>query len=121
EAEEQEQRMGIVLYFFFQRGNVEGTAVAALRTIVKQLIDQIPSLDKFLLWQYEVLSLRGNFTWSWDTLWNVLLEMLGHLQDTARVLMIFDALDECDVGSRMLFLESMRSLIGDHQMQASTP
>ena len=61
--------MHIVLYFF-QRENVEGegTAVAAMRVIVKQLIDQVSLLDTFLLQQYEILSLRGNFSWSWDTL-----------------------------------------------------
>ena len=36
--------------------------------------------------------------------------------------MIFDAVDECDVGTRMLFLDSMKSLTEHHQMQTpSTP
>jgi hypothetical protein len=121
-TQEQGQRVNLVLYFFFQRGNVEseGTAVAAMRTIVSQLVDQIPSLYTFLLWQHEILSSRGTFSWSWDTLWNVFQEILGHLRDIARVSMIFDAVDECDVGSRMLFLDSIRSLVGDRHMQTSS-
>jgi hypothetical protein len=68
----------VVLFFFFHKSNqeLEGTAAGALRTIVHQLACQVPGVLSIVLERYELLSSRGNFEWSWETLLNTFGDML---------------------------------------------
>ena len=110
----------VVLHFLFQKANleVEGTANAALRSVLVQFISQVPRLFPFLLWRYEHLTTKGSAIWSWDLLWSVFRDMLDHVQSQSTIFMVFDAVDECEVDSRTMFLEHVSFLISDKGMKS---
>jgi hypothetical protein len=114
-----EDPKNIVLYFLFQRANVEaeGTATAALRSIIAQFIQQTPTAFPYLLWKYEYLATKGNVIWSWDLLWRIFKEMFGHLRIGLSVFIVLDAVDECHIDSRTMFLEHLSSLVNDKHTQ----
>jgi Ankyrin repeats (3 copies)/NACHT domain len=103
----------VVLYFFFQKSNHKAlkTAPAALRTIVRQLVRQVPAVLPILLKRHDLLSAKGDFEWSWENLSGVLGEMLEQTSLSSGVYIILDALDECEAESRMLILDWMKGLV----------
>lgn len=111
----------VVLYFFFQRSNDEvvRTAQAALRTIIRQLVRQVPAVLPILLARHDLLSAKGDFEWSWDAVAGVLGEMLQQLPLGVRAYLILDALDEGEAESRILLVEWMKGLVDDDP--SSTP
>lgn len=108
-----DDRKLVILRFFFQRANTEaeGSAIAALGSILGQVVDQLPALFPYLLWKYEYIATKGIGNWSWDLLWGVFKEIIQNFPPQSTLLMIFDAVDECHVDSRMKFLEEMASLV----------
>ncbi len=105
-----------MLYFFFHRSNqeIDGTAVAALRTIVTQLVQQLPSLLPIVLRRYDSLSKRGSFEWSWENLHGVFEGMLDQIHQHAKLHIILDAIDECEEGSRQTILDWIQELVDDN-------
>ena len=106
----------VVLYFFFQKSNHEAvkTAPAALRTVVRQLVRQVPAVLPILLKRHDLLSAKGDFEWSWENVSGVLGEMLEHTSLSSGVYIILDALDECETESRMLILDWMKGLVEEN-------
>jgi hypothetical protein len=104
-----------VLYFFFRKSHVdsEGNALAAIGTLISQLVHCKPSLYTLLLRQYEFLAMKGNVTWSWQSLWNVFLELLHGIQKRSCVYIVLDALDECTSNSRGVLLDSFTELVNN--------
>lgn len=101
----------ILLYFFFHRANPEeeGTAIGAIKTLVFQLALQVPNGSSILLKQYEVLSAKPSFLWSWDHLWGIFIDILRTLPGSHIVYMILDGLDECESQSRWSFLARLEA------------
>lgn len=75
------QTKSVVLYFFFQKSNNEAvrTASAALRTITRQLVRQVPAVLPIILKRHDALSAHGDFEWSWENLSGLFSEMLEHV------------------------------------------
>lgn len=74
----------LLLYFFFQKVNIdddEGTATTTLRTIISQLVHQMPDLYQLLQRQYDILALKGRASWSWEPLLSVFLAMIQQIRD----------------------------------------
>ena len=99
------------LYFFFQKSSHVKIAPAALRTIVRQLVDQIPAVLPILLRRHDLLSAKGDFEWSWENISGVLGEMLEELPLDTGVYIVLDALDEWEAESRMLILDWIQVLV----------
>ncbi|KAF8541800.1 hypothetical protein BDD12DRAFT_803421 [Trichophaea hybrida] len=81
-----------ILWFFF-KGRVDGMATTFLKTIISQLIRQHSCLGECLLSLHtrNQCSLR-----SWESLWTILLDMLRKVPNGVMVILIVDALDECE-------------------------
>lgn len=108
-----------LLYFLFGDTNVEsrGTAAAAIRTIVSQLIHQCPSLFPILFRRYVLLSTRGSISWSWDLLWMVFLEMLAKIENHPVIYLILDGFDECERDSKMVFIAHLNQIIEENKSE----
>jgi hypothetical protein len=115
DGENEADHKPLLLYFFFQDGYMEakGTATAALRTMINQLIHQVPSLYPLVLRQYEFLSTRENFSWTWDSLWSVFFNILSHIGSSQSIYMVIDAADECYIDLRETFITSLNSLVSN--------
>jgi hypothetical protein len=105
----------IVLVYFFQKANQEtvGNASAALRTFITQLVKRFPDLISIAMQRYESLSTRGDFHWTWESLWEIFLQMLEKVPASLTVYLILDAMDECDSESSHTLLDSLHVLAGD--------
>ncbi|KAH8594139.1 hypothetical protein B0O99DRAFT_595843 [Bisporella sp. PMI_857] len=114
---EQKLENNLLLYFFFQKVNVddEGTALAALRTLIGQLIHQMPDLYQLLRRQYDILAFKGHVSWSWEPLLSVFLGMIQQIQvrTLATTYIVLDGMDECSDDSRRNFLTCLGSLVED--------
>jgi ankyrin repeat protein len=115
-AHQKDELKRVVLYFFFQKTNDEAvkTAAAACRTIIHQLVCQVPEALPILQKKHDSLSARGSFEWSWETLSAMLGEMLAQISHDSRVYIILDALDECELESRVLILDWAKELVDEH-------
>lgn len=117
-----EQKAGnnLLLYFFFQKVNVddEGTATAALRTIINQLVHQMPDIYPLLQRQYDVLALKGHISWSWEPLLSVFLGMIQKIRDRtlSMTYIVLDGIDECSSDSRGSLLACLDSLVEDQRV-----
>lgn len=102
----------VVLSFFFHRSNQEneGIGIAALRTIINQLVRQVPGLTSLVVRRYESLVTKGKVEWSWDALWDLFIQLLDYIANPA-VYVVLDALDECEIQSRRTILSSFRELV----------
>ncbi|KAN0102161.1 hypothetical protein V8E51_012671 [Hyaloscypha variabilis] len=121
DQEQEEQKAGnLLLYFFFQKVNVddEGTATAALRNIISQLVHQLPELNELLRRQYDILALKGHVSWSWEPLLSVFLNMIRQIRDRTLLTtyIVLDGLDECSNDSRCSLLACLYSLVEDHRV-----
>jgi len=112
-----------LLYFLFSRSNHgdDDPATAALRSIVKQLVDQFQSLIPVILRRYDLLSVRGHFVWTWEILWDMFEEMLGQLPQSSETCLTIDAIDECDKDSRELMLDALTTLVEGLKATTSPP
>ena len=106
----------ILLYFFFQRSNDKTlrTATAALRTIIHQLVCQVPEVLQILLKRHEFLSAKGAFDWSWENLSGVLETMLKQKYLSSGVCIVFDALDECETESLLQILDWINFVVDEN-------
>jgi hypothetical protein len=113
----------IVLFFFFQKSNQEDqkSALAALRTLVSQLVRQAPQVFPILLEKHELLSAKGDFEWSWDSLSGIFDEMLEQMPANSRVFIILDAIDECATKSQILILDWIKGLINGNTASMVSP
>lgn len=113
----------IVLVFFFQKANQEtaGSASTAMRSIITQLVRRFPDLIAIAIQRYENLLTRGNFQWTWESLWGIFLQMLGKLPTGFTVYLILDAMDECDSESRHTLLNALHVLAGNNSLRAHFP
>jgi hypothetical protein len=118
--QEQQKAGNLLLHFFFQKVDVddEGTATAALRTIISQLIHQLPELNELLRRQYDILALKGHVSWSWEPLLSVFLSMIRQVRDRtlSTTYIVLDGLDECSNDSRCSLLACLDSLVEDHRV-----
>jgi hypothetical protein len=107
----------VTLSYFFDKSNTQtgSTAVSCLRTIVYQLLRQVPTFISLILEPYSSLSEKPNFTWTWDLLWSIFLNMLQKLNTLGQysVRLIIDAIDECDDTSQPVLLKSLQYLLED--------
>jgi len=105
----------LTLFYFFDNSNrqTESTAFSCIQTIITQLIEQAPCLLPLIVKAYSSLSEKPTFTWTWDTLWSVFLNMLQELSKLGcrSVKLIIDAIDECDGESQTVLLESLQYLL----------
>ena len=103
----------VLLYYFFRRSNqdVEGAACTSLRTILDQLLQQVPRLCSILL-HHHSLSTGGSFEWSCEKLQDVISYMMKKLTGS-RVYIILDAIDECDDSSKIMILDWVHGLVDD--------
>jgi len=117
---QEEHKLGktMLLYFFFQKVNVddEGTAVAALRGIISQLVYQMPALHELLRRQYDILALKEHVSWSWEPLLAVFLSMIRQIREQTHsiVTIVLDGVDECSSNSRGGLLAFLVSVVEDH-------
>lgn len=116
EDQTQDQRTNsspyVVLKFFYQKANQEnaGNATVSLRSIITQLLDKFPTLISVAFQRYESLSTRGSVHWTWESLWDIFLEMLEKVPTGFTICLILDAIDECDKESRQTLLDLVRIL-----------
>jgi len=103
----------VILYFFFQRTTDESlrSALAALKAVVHQIVCQVPEALSAFVKRYELLSVQGDFEWSWKTLSSTFNEVLNSLPPKSEVYLLLDALDECDAESCTLMLDLVRRLV----------
>ena len=115
-AHQKDELKRVVLYFFFQRTNDEAvkTAAAAFRTIIHQLVCQVPEALPILQKKHDSLSARGSFEWSWENLSAMLGEMLAQISHDSRVYIVLDALDECEAESRVLILDWAKEAVDEY-------
>jgi hypothetical protein len=76
------------------------TGIAALRTLIHQLVEQHASAVPIILRRYESLSARCIFERSWESLSNIFEEMLQSISASSTIYFILDAVDECEADSR---------------------
>jgi len=112
----EDKSKSVVLYFFFQKSNHEAikTALAALKSVVLQLVRQVPAALPILLRRHDLLSAKGDFEWAWENISSVLGEMVEQASLSSRVYIILDALDECETESRTLILDWMKGLVEEN-------
>lgn len=105
-----------LMYFFFHRrclDDDEGTATAAMRGIIIQLVQQIPDCYFILLRKYELLSAKGTFSWTLECLWSVFVQILEELSGKPSIFIVLDGIDECETISRQSFLQRLGNLLKD--------
>ncbi|KAH0545394.1 hypothetical protein FGG08_000535 [Glutinoglossum americanum] len=113
----------ILAYFFCDgKDDRRNTAAGILRGLMYQVLCQRPSLLSYLRQEYDrqrdQLFSPPNALYA---LWRILQNMLQHPTDDALYLMV-DALDECEVESRMALLKLMEPYInGTADGKHSTP
>lgn len=111
----------VVLCFFFLRSNLdsEGNATGALRSIVRQLVGQVPDTLPSVLERYELLSSIGAFEWSPENLLSMIGHMLQLLPADSSVYIILDALDECEPDSRRWLLDWLKELVDEEKFKGT--
>jgi hypothetical protein len=104
-----------VLTFFFRNSthDTERSASAALRTLINQLARQEPRVLPILLKRHELLSIKGDFEWSWENAFGVLREMLDQRPLDSRIYIILDAIDECLAESQTLILDWVQGIVDE--------
>ena len=109
----------LLLYFFFQKRSLdeEGTAIAAMKAIISQLLHRMPNCYPVLLKQYQILSMKQPFSWTLEHLWSVLIGILESFSGRPFIFIVLDGLDECETNSRYSLLKMLRSLIKDLDSQ----
>lgn len=112
----------ILLYFFFQRSgwDEEGTASSAMKTMISQLVSQIPTSNRILLNQFLLLSTRGSVIWSLDQLWEVFVSILTEERQKRNIYLVLDGLDECDPHSKLALLTKIQLHINSLERQEPT-
>jgi Cdc6-like AAA superfamily ATPase len=114
-----------LLYFFFQKRSLdeEGTAIAAMKAMISQLLHQMPHCCSLLLRQYQLLSTKESFSWTLEHLWGVFSAILETISGRPFIFIVLDGLDECASSSRYSLLKRLRSLIKhlDSQDPGSAP
>jgi hypothetical protein len=112
-----------MLYFFFHKSNheVDRTAAAALRSMVTQLVQQLPNLLPTVLWRYNSLSQRGSFEWSVENLLGLADGMIGQTPRYTKLHIILDAIDECEDESRLTILDWIQGLVDDGADGSAAP
>jgi hypothetical protein len=105
----------ILLCFLFQKRSLdeEGTAVASMKAMIRQLLDQRPDYYPVFLRKYEILSTKGSVSWSLAHLWSIFLGILERLSEKTVVYMILDGLDECEGSSQRALLAKLQSLLNN--------
>ncbi|KAB8070013.1 WD40-repeat-containing domain protein [Aspergillus leporis] len=98
----------VVIYFFCQNADYElNTPEAILKGLILQLVNQQTELKESLRRRWDTVQecFSENVT-SWQSLWNILFEMLAQCK-YSRVYMVVDALDECQDEGMADFLKSI--------------
>ncbi|KAF5856759.1 hypothetical protein ETB97_006748 [Aspergillus alliaceus] len=98
----------VVIYFFCQNADYElNTLEAILKGLILQLVNQQTELKGSLRRRWDTVQecFSENIT-SWQSLWNILFEMLAQCK-YSRVYMVVDALDECQDEGMADFLKSI--------------
>jgi Cdc6-like AAA superfamily ATPase len=101
----------IVLYFFCDKSNTRssGNLTAILQSLVLQLAqlqlrqqDEVLAilLGEFRMRKFQTDQQQSGFSWTWSDLWATLTEMLWQLDSENKIVIIIDALDECDEESK---------------------
>jgi hypothetical protein len=98
----------LVIYFFCQNADYElNTLEAILKGLILQLVNQQPELKESLRRRWDtVLESFSEDVSSWQSLWNILFEMLARCK-SSRVYVVVDALDECQDEGMAEFLKSI--------------
>ncbi|KAL5335585.1 WD40-repeat-containing domain protein [Aspergillus crustosus] len=98
----------VVIYSFCQNADYElNTLEAILKGLILQLANQQPELKELLRRRWDTVQecFSEDLT-SWQSLWNVLFEMLARCK-YSRIYMAVDALDECQDDDVVDFLKSI--------------
>jgi len=105
----------LTLFYLFDNSNrqIESTAISCIRTVINQVVEHVPSLLPLVVETYFSLSKKQTFTWTWDILWTIFLNMLQELSKLGHrsVRLIIDAIDECDGKSQTILLEGLQYLL----------
>ena len=106
------RRTPILLSFFFRNANRqnEGTAVAALKAVVNQMIQQDPDALAEVSRRYDLLPAENNSIWTREVLWEVFRCILRKFAQQD-VFLVLDAIDECQIDSKVYLLRSICSLV----------
>ncbi|KAF7524995.1 hypothetical protein PCG10_005346 [Penicillium crustosum] len=98
----------VVIYFFCQNADYElNTLEAILKGLILQLVNQQTELGESLRRRWDTVTERfSEDLTSWQSLWNILFEMLARCK-YSRVYMVIDALDECQDDGMADFLKSI--------------
>ena len=104
-----------LFYLFDNNQQIESTAISCIRTVIHQLVEQVPGLLPLLVETYSSLSEKptSTFTWTWDILWTIFLNMFEELSKLGRrsVRLIVDAIDQCNEKSQTVLLEGLQYLL----------
>lgn len=99
-----------ICYFFFEE-QVQERAAQALCALVHQFLCQNPSLIRKVPAVMKAKRDHGkNLATDLETLWDVFEKCLAH-QETAPIIIILDALDECTKDDREFLIRKLRSLV----------
>jgi NACHT domain len=106
-----------VYYFFDNKVESRRTASMLLRTLLLQLLEQVPSLFQHIGPDYQKMG--RELVKDFDALWRILIAMLQSLQQTQQVWILIDAVDECDE-DRTSLLQSLRDWIAQASVEKNT-
>lgn len=97
----------VVVYFFCDsKISEQNTATAILRSLLYQILYQLPSLYKKI--PYDYLHNKSS-SWGFGNLWRVFQEVITKNWE-AEIFCVVDALDECEETSRTQLLENLPHL-----------
>jgi hypothetical protein len=96
-------------YFFFKDGSFEQGAAKSIFAILHQPFNDQPHLIRHALSEYRLN--RKNLSNSFERTWNILMKVAT--DPATRPVCLLDALDECEEGSRMLIIDSLKVLYLD--------
>jgi ankyrin repeat protein len=105
--------MMFVYYFCDNKDDKRNTATAIIRGLLLQLFQQRPVLFKQIQPSFEMMaaSLFANF----DALWRILVNVMKDC-GPGELIILVDALDECEQASRQAFLANLLSILEDKSL-----
>ena len=109
---EHSSQMTLAYYFCDDKDEKRRTATAILRGLLLQLLRQRPSLFKHIQSQFDMS--RDDLFSNFHALWRIFVSIVQD-PEAGEVWCLIDALDECDRGSRQLFLTNLTKLFCSRQ------
>ena len=116
-TERSPQRTTLIYFFCDDKNERRKTATVILRVHLLQILRQRPTLFKHIQPDFQIIG-DDLFT-DFHALWRMFVDVLKD-EESGEVYCLIDALDECEVESRQLFLTSFKRLFNPQQSIKTT-